>query len=132
MLKSFRRVAAPLAIAFLLLSTLAWAEAQDYRFEAVTPKVKSGKNALIDVRLVHVPTGKPVENAVIFRTRLDMAPEGMAEMTTKTTTLKSDQVGVHRFQADLGMAGSWALTLQAKVPGETETVQGMVKVDATK
>lgn len=131
MFKSFRR-AAPLAIAFLLLSASAWADAKDYRFEVLTPKVKTGKNTTIDVRLVHVPTGKPVENAVVFRTRLDMSPDGMADMATKTTALKTDQPGLYRFHADLGMAGGWALTLQAKVPGETETVQGMVKIDATK
>lgn len=130
MLKSFRRAAAPFAAAFLLFSAPAWAGAQDYRFEALTPKIKSGKNATIDVRLVHVPTGKPVENAVIFRTRLDMAPEGMAEMAANTKAIKTDRPGVYRFQAELGMAGGWALTLQAKVPGEAETVQGMVRVDA--
>ena len=130
MFRSFRRAAAPLAVALLFPSAFVWAGALDYRFEALTPKVKSGENAMIGVRLVHVPTGEPVENAV-FRSRLDMAPDAMAEMAAKATALKANQPRVYRFQADLGMAGGWALTLQGKVPGETGTVQGTVKVDAT-
>ena len=33
---------------------------------------------------------------------------------------------MYRFKADFTMAGGWAFKLQAKVPGESETVEGTV------
>ena len=72
------------------------------------------------------PSGKPVEGAVVFRTRLDMSPENMAQMTAKHVAMPTSEPGVYRFKADLTMAGGWALKLQAKVPGEPETVEGTV------
>lgn len=105
---------------------------QDYRFEAVPPQVKSGNDAQIAVRLIHVPSGKPVENAVIFQTRLDMSPMGMGDMTAKATPVKAEEPGLYKFRAPLSMDGDWALQLSAKVPGESETVRGNVKIKATK
>src|SRR6266702_1400920 len=57
-------------------ATLARADIKDYEFQVVDKIVKKG-DAIISVRLVHMPDGKPVPNAVIFATRLDMAPDGM-------------------------------------------------------
>jgi hypothetical protein len=105
---------------------------QDYRFEPVQAQVKAGNNAQVAVRLIHAPTGKPVENAVIYQTRLDMSPMGMADMTAKATPMKADEPGLYTFQAPLSMNGDWALQLSAKVPGETDTVRGVVKFKATK
>jgi len=34
----------------------------------------------LPLRLVHKPSGKPVADAAIVQTRLDMAPDGMADM----------------------------------------------------
>jgi hypothetical protein len=104
----------------------AFAAAQDYSFEAVIAEVRNGPGSDIAVRLVHKPSGKPVEGAVIFRTRLDMSPENMEGMTTKIEPLTESEPGVYKFRADFTMAGGWALKLQAKVQGEPETVQGTV------
>lgn len=103
----------------------AFAAAQDYAFEAVNAEVRNGPSH-IAVRLVHKPSGKPVEGAVIFRTRLDMSPDNMEAMTTKVEPLTESEPGVYKFRADITMAGGWALKLQAKVQGEPETVQGTV------
>lgn len=103
----------------------AFAAAQDYAFEAVNAEVRNGPSH-IAVRLVHKPSGKPVEGAVIFRTRLDMSPDNMEGMTTKVEPLTESEPGVYKFRADITMAGGWALKLQAKVQGEPETVQGSV------
>lgn len=111
---------------------IAAAAPQDYRFEPVQTQVKAGNSAQVAVRLIHTPTGKPIENAVIFQTRLDMSPMGMADMTAKATPVKTDEPGLYRFQAPLGMDGDWALQLAAKVPGEADTVRGVVKFKATK
>jgi hypothetical protein len=119
-----------------LLVTAAWATRalagpQDYAFEAATPEVRKGEDAVVAVRLVHKPTGQPVPDAVIFQTRLDMAPDGMPTMTTPVTPLPSTEPGVYPFQTDLVMAGGWRLTLQAKVQGEPATVSGEVLLRAT-
>ncbi len=103
-----------------------FAGANDYRFEAVTTDVKGGENTELAVKLTHTPSGKPVTNAVIFRTRLDMSPDSMDEMEAKHQAMPASEPGVYRFTADLTMAGGWALKLQAKVPGESETIEGSV------
>lgn len=130
----FTRQIAHLGGALLLLSALAegaTAGPQDYAFEAVAPQVRKGEGAVVAVRLVHKPTGEPVPDAVIFQTRLDMAPDGMPTMTTPVTVLPPTEPGVYRFQADFVMAGGWLLTLQAKVQGEAATVRGEVPLQAT-
>src|SRR5215470_16088176 len=97
-----------------------------YEFQPVSVDVKNGSGSEIAVRLVHTDTGKPVTGAVIFRTRLDMSPDTMDEMTAKHTAAPSNEPGVYRFKADFTMAARWALKLQAKVPGEAESVVGTV------
>ena len=105
----------------------AWAGAKDYAFEPVKAEVKNGPGSELLVRLVHKPTGKPVEGALIVKTRLDMAPDGMETMEAKHTAAEpAGEPGVYRFNADLTMAGGWALKLMAKVQGEPETIEGTV------
>jgi len=65
--------------ALSLATTLAWtalAAPNDYAFEPVSANVNRGE-VTISVRLMHKPTGKPVTDAVITQTRIDMAPDGM-------------------------------------------------------
>jgi hypothetical protein len=108
------------------MAATASAGPSDYAFEPVSADVKNGSGSELAVRIIHKPTGKPVEGAVLFRTRLDMSPDSMGEMTAKHAALPSSEPGVYKFRADLTMAGGWALKLMAKVPGENETVQGTV------
>lgn len=116
------------------VSALSSAQAapQDYRFELAQKQVKAGNDAQFGIRLIHVPTGKAVENVVIFQTRLDMSPMGMANMTSRATPMKAEEPGVYKFRAPLSMEGDWALQLSAKVPGETDTVSGKVQFKAAK
>lgn len=102
------------------------AGAADYAFEPVETAVKNGPESELAVRLIHKPSNKPVDGAIVFRTRLDMSPDSMGEMTAKVEPLPASQNGVYRFKAHLTMAGQWALKLMAKVPGEAETVEGSV------
>lgn len=106
------------------------ADIKDYEFQLVDQNVKKG-DATIAVRLVHKPDGKPVPNAVIFATRLDMAPDGMQEMATKVEPMPSTEPGVYKFKATLSMAGGWQLSLGAKVQGETGTVENKLVLKAT-
>ena len=105
----------------------AWAGANDYAFEAVKVDVKNGPASELLVRLMHKPTGKPVQGAIIAKARLDMAPDGMEMMTAKVTDAEpAGEPGVYRFKGDLTMAGGWALKLMAKVQGEPDTIVGTV------
>jgi len=114
------------------LTVPALAGAGDYVFEPVQAEVKKGEDVNVAVRLVHKPTRKPVADAVIVRTRIDMGPDGMAEMASPLTTLPSPEPGVYAFKTELSMAGRWLLTIQAKVQGEPETVTGKVTFKATR
>ena len=120
------RLFAIASLGFALIAAPAYAGANDYEFQPVRVDVKNGSGIDVAVRIVDKRTGKPVEGAVIFRTRLDMSPDTMDEMTAKHTAAPSNEPSVYRFKADFTMAGRWALKLQAKVPGEAETVVGTV------
>lgn len=102
---------------------------QDYEFQLIRSEIKKG-DAIIAVRLINKATGKPVPDAVIFATRLDMAPDGMQEMVTKVTPLPSTETGVYQFKANLSMAGGWQLSLGAKVQGETGSLENKLVLKA--
>src|SRR5207248_2695016 len=119
-----------IAIAMTGSGTAARADIKDYEFQLVDKTVKRG-DAIISVRLVHKPDGKPVPDAVIFATRLDMSPDGMQEMTTKLTPMPGSEPGTYRFKANLSMAGGWQLSVGAKVQGETGAVENKLVLKAT-
>ena len=108
------------------------AAAQDYRFEAAGQPVKSGKATVVKIRLVHVPDGKAVPGAVIFQTRFDMGPDGMASMTAPAKLVRSSDTNLYQLELEPQMGGNWALSLSAKVQGETETVNGNVPITIPK
>jgi len=119
-------------LSVLALAPTAIAAPTDYRFEfAQAQPVGPGKTD-VTIRLVHVPDKKPVPGAVLFETKADMTPDGMADMTGKVTPLSADQPGLYRFQIETGMAGKWQLSLGAKVQGEASTVRGTVPFTAAK
>jgi hypothetical protein len=114
------------------LNAPAFAAADDYAFEPVNAEIKKGDDAVVAVRLKHKATGKPVTDALIVQSRIDMAPEGMAEMASPLTPVPSSEPGVYSFKTELSMAGQWLLSIAAKVQGEPETVVGKVTFRATK
>jgi hypothetical protein len=111
-------------------NTQALADISDYRFELVDPAVKAGPDKIVTVRLMNQKTGKPVPGAVIFATRLDMAPDAMKEMVTRVTPVPGGEPGIYRFQATFGMAGRWQLSLGAKIQGETGTLENQLVITA--
>ncbi|MBN8975968.1 MAG: FixH family protein [Rhizobiales bacterium] len=115
-----------------MASTAAFADIKDYKFELVDQAVQAGPDKVIAVRLINTKTGKPVPDAVIFATRLDMAPDGMQEMATKIAQMPGSEPGVYRFKANVSMAGRWQLSLGAKVQGETGTVENKLVITAGK
>jgi hypothetical protein len=124
--------AAFIGIAMTSSVTIARADIKDYQFQLVDQAIKAGPDRIITVRLINKATGKPVPDAVIFATRLDMAPDGMQEMATKVTPMPGTEPGTYRFKATLSMAGGWQLSLGAKVQGETGTVENKLVITALK
>jgi hypothetical protein len=120
------------AIAMSLTNATAFAGANDYTFESVAPEWKKGDDVVVAVRLTHKPTGKPVADAVIVRTRIDMAPDNMADMVSPVAAVPSKEPGVYAFKTDLPMAGRYMFSVAAKVQGEAETVVGKIILKAVK
>ena len=125
--------AALIGIALAGTAGIARAEVKDYEFKLVEPTTSVGKDRIVTVQLVNKKTGKMVSDAVIFTTRLDMAPEGMPEMATKIAVdPTAAEPGSYRLKATFGMEGKWQLSLGAKVQGETGTVENKLVISAQK
>jgi len=129
-MKISRIAAIAAALALSNLVAPAFADIKDYEFQLVQNEAKKGE-AVIAVRLVNKKTGKAVPDAVIAAKRIDMAPDGMAEMATRIDQLPSTEPGVYRFKANLSMEGRWQLSLGAKVQGENGTVENKLVLKAT-
>ncbi len=123
---NFALAGAVMAAAVALVAMPATAGADDYAFQPVTAEVKTGKGVVVAVRVLNKLTGKPVTDAIIFRSRLDMSPDGMGQMTAPLAALPATEPGIYVFRTDLVMAGGWSLKLMARVQGEPQTIQGVV------
>lgn len=120
------------AVAMGLTTAASFAAAIDYAFEPVAAELKKGDDVIVAIRLLHKPSGRPVTDAVIVRTRVDMAPDGMADMESPVALLPGNEPGVYAFKTDLPMAGRYQLSVAAKVQGEPETVVGKIVFKAVK
>ena len=121
-----------LGAAFAGASLPAYAEIKNYEFQLVQPTVQAGADRVVTVKLVDKTTGKAVPDAVIFTSRLDMAPDGMQEMATKVAPMPGGEPGTYKFKASFSMAGRWQLSLGAKVQGEAGSVESKLVVTAQK
>lgn len=115
------------------VATTSYATAKDYHFELVGSLPQGGKGTnIVSVKLVHLPDSKPVSGAIIIQSRADMGPIGMAAMAAPVKPLPEHPAGTYRFEIQNGSVwkktDNWALTLDAKVQGEPETVHGIVVV----
>ena len=129
MIKRYGRAAMAAAALSMAMTVSAWADVKDYEFQLVSREVSKG-DAVIAVKLVHKPSGRAIPDAVIFAKRIDMAPDGMGEMQAKLDPVPGGEPGTYQFKTNLDMAGRWALTLGAKVQGESGTVQTKLIVRA--
>jgi YtkA-like len=121
--RRFLLIAGTIGLLSGAVSPPALADVRDYEFQLVQSEAKKGDGAIVAVRLVNKRTGKPVPDAVISAKRVDMGPDGMAEMAAKIEQLPSTEPGIYRFKTNLSMEGRWQLSLAAKVQGETGTVE---------
>jgi hypothetical protein len=131
MIRRFLSVGAAIAVVVSFAGPVI-AGANDYVFEPVKAEVKKGDNVIVSVRLKHKATGKPVSEAVIIQTRIDMSPDAMGKMASPLTPVPSNESGVYSFKTDLSMQGRWLLSIAAKVQGEPETVVGKITFRATR
>ncbi len=127
------------AIAVLLAGTspalAASAVTQPYRFELTGPAISAGaKQHTISVRIIRFSDNKPVAGAAITSMRLDMEPENMASMTASVRETPNTTPGVYSFSFDDNMVwaerAKWALTITAKVKGESKPVTGSIVFQA--
>ena len=130
----FKRAFAAALILLGIGTALGFAAPRDgsgsYAFELVDREVKQGGGASVTVRLVDIRTGKVVPDGVLFISRIDMSPEGMAGMEAPLEPVADTLPGYYRFETDLTMGGGWALTLAAKVPGVANAVQSRLILQA--
>jgi YtkA-like len=129
MIRRYGRAAFTAAALTVAMAIPAGADVKDYEFQLVSQEVRKG-DAVIAVKLVHKPSGRTIPDAVIFAKRIDMGPDNMASMTAPLEAVAGGEPGIYRFKTNLEMAGRWALTLGAKVQGETGTVQSKLIVNA--
>src|SRR3954447_24182847 len=122
---SKRALGAAMVAAVVLASQPSRADVADYEFQLVD-KVVRKDSATVAVRLVKKTSGEPVADAVIFSTRLDMAPDKMEMMTAPVEALPSTEAGIYRFKLSPSMPGGWCLSLGAKLQGETGTLKADV------
>lgn len=106
------------------------AAASDYEFQPAKTDLPTGPESEFSVTLIDKRTGKPVADAVIYETRLDMAPDGMEMMTSNVEAFPVSEPGVYSFKLNLSMAGGWRFMLAAKVQGEDETAKGEIVLKA--
>lgn len=131
MIRKILNVAA-LGAALNLVSLSAFAAASEYSFEPIASEVKKGDDVIVTLRLVHKPSGKLVPDAVIIRKRVDMGPDGMADMESPIEAVGTSGPGIYVFKTDLPMAGRYQVSLAAKVQGEPETVVSKIVIKAVK
>jgi hypothetical protein len=89
----------------------AHADISDYEFRLVQTDIKQGNGVIVAVRLIDRRSGETVPDAVVFATRIDMAPDGMPTMTAPIEALPPTDPGVYRFTTNLTMPGGWRLSL---------------------
>ncbi|GLI25436.1 hypothetical protein GGQ86_004855 [Xanthobacter flavus] len=129
----FTKRAAAVALSAVLLASAvsaARAEISDYEFRLVQTDIKLGDGAIVAVQLIDKRSGKPVPDAVIFASRIDMAPDGMPTMAAPIEAVPFTEPGVYRFKTNLMMAGGWRLSLGAKIQGETGTLESKLILKA--
>lgn len=110
---------------------VAVAAPEDYEFTVLQTELMQGEGTVFIVSVTDLRTATAVTDALIFATRLDMAPDGMAAMTAPVEALASDVPGQYRFRADLEMAGAWRFSIAVHFNDEPEVIRREVILRVT-
>ena len=127
-----KQLCAAIAALGIVMGPASHAAPSDYRFELASPPTASGGKSILTLRLLHMPDKKPVTGAVVFEAKADMGPDGMPTMAAAAKILPEVTPGSYRIEVQPDMAGNYAISVAAKVQGETETVRGSVTTKLTK
>lgn len=100
-----------------------------YHFTAQPMAVKAGAPTTFTVQIMS-PDRSPVTGAKVSATRVDMGPNGMAEMTGKVVAAGSADPSRYAFSTTLSMPGRWAVSIEAKIPGQAAPIRGQVILEA--
>lgn len=95
-------------------------------WQAVNDHVASGESIRLEVRLVGAPAGLAMGDIAVTAMRLDMGPDGMPTMVSELRPVASAAPDIVAFEADLTMAGRYALSISANVKGLDNAVSGVV------
>jgi hypothetical protein len=132
--KRIHRTAAWLLFALMMMaagSAPVLAGSANYRFEIVQQAVWTGSQPALTVKLIHVPSGKPVTDAQVFvRQPAFMGYKGGGTWVERTTPLYPDGQGNYRLfgQIPRGL-GATTVKLGANVPNESRTILAQVTID---
>ena len=127
-----KQLCAAIAALGIVMGPASHAAPSDYRFELASPPAASGGKSIVTLRLVHMPDKKPVTGAIVFEAKADMGPDGMPTMAAAAKILPEATPGSYRIEVQPDMAGNYAISVAAKIQGETETVRGSVTTKLTK
>lgn len=130
MKSSTLRFAAALLGAAALAPSISVAAPADYLFELVETSVPKGPGAVLQVRLMDMRDSSMVTGVALFAAQADMAPDGMAGMTTPVAFVDEVAPGIYEFGLDLTMEGTWRIGLTTKLPGEPEPMQVQLELEA--
>jgi hypothetical protein len=105
---------------------------KDYRFEIVQQAVWSGSQPALTVKLIHVPSGKPVTDAQVFvRQPAFRGYKGGGVWVERTTPLYPDGRGNYQLfgQIPRGLGATTTVKLGANVPNERGTILAQVTIE---
>lgn len=118
------------ALPLVIAALPACADIKDYEFQLAQTELKQGDGVVVTVRLIDRRSGNAVPDAIIFASRIDMEPDGMATMASNLEPLPSPEPGSYSFKTNLTMEGAWRLSLAAKVQGEHGTLASRLILEA--
>lgn len=130
MKSTYLRFVASLLVATMLAPTISVAAPADYMFELVETSVPKGPGAVLQVQLMDMRDSSMVTGVSLFAAQADMAPDGMAGMTTPVAFVDEVAPGIYQFGLDLTMEGTWRIGLTTKLPGEPEPMQVQLELEA--
>lgn len=118
-----------LASPLVLAPQVALAAPTDYRLTVMSQAHQADGSDAVTVRLVHLPDGQPVPGAVMFAPMAMMDGSGAMMAAAKIVPMAD---GAAIVEVTPSMAGTWTISLSARVNGEPAVIKGAVAVELGK
>lgn len=117
------------------------ASALDYRLELIGRPWQNGgigkfhqadSVSFVYLRLVRSSDGAPLTDAHVTLSRVELAQDGMSKRTALSYIHPYDGPGVYRVEIHPTMSGRWAVTIAARMAGESEPVERTLTITLVK